>query len=381
MGRAYRVVFTIVTCVVVSVAALATPSMAAAPDAAAANGIKWHPGHYVALDGILRVGNQDSLSATHQAQIAQLRSEPTIKGVKIFVQWSALEGARPGDYAAGVALIQKYVDWVTAAGKQLWISFLHTQFGGYDPNNPQAFFPNYIVTDPAYGLTRLDNDRGIMARIWQQATMDRIIAQSAYYADRFDPNPRVEAIQIDETAIGITEGIDGFSNANVVTQYKRFYQAARVDWPNTGLRLTANYISGDQRMIDLISSCVPVACAIGGPDVIPSEDIQANRVFAGETGGVDYRGTLPFVAEIQSPELCGHEGCWTPKQLYDHAMYGNTAAGIRATQPRYFMWYRNTYYGGDPQKWATGILPFIRSINGAVYSTACPGAYPACITT
>jgi hypothetical protein len=125
----------------------------------------------------------------------------------------------------------------------------------------------------------------------------------------------------------------------------------------------------------LIKFCAALRCAVGGPDVIPSEDIQANRVFSGGGGGTDYRGILPFVAEVQSPELGGHEGTWTPAQLYDHSIKGNASVGINGTHPQYFVWLRNTWSGGAAQQWSTGILPFVQSIKGAVASTACPSAY------
>ena len=153
---------------------------------------------------------------------------------------------------------------------------------------------------------------------------------------------------------------------NLLAQFKRLYTASRAAWPNTSLRLAANYVGSDAQTVDLIKFCAALRCAVGGPDVIPSEDIQANSVFSGEGGGTDYRGILPFVAEIQSPELGGHEGTWTPAQLYDHSMNGNASAGINGTRPQYFVWLRNTWSGGAAQQWSTGILPFIRSINGAV---------------
>jgi hypothetical protein len=361
--------------------AAADPPAPAEPGAA----IKWHPGHYVQLDGVLRADNRASLSATHREQIAELANEPTITGVKIFVQWSAAEGDTAGDYAAGKELIQQYVDWVSAIDKQLWISFLHVQFGGYDPSNLEQFFPRYIVTDERYGTTAMRN--GIVTRVWQQPTMDRIIAQVRSYGETFNSSPWVEALQIDETAVAVADGTDDFSTSGVVTQYKRFLSAARAAWPNTGLRLAANYLGSDEQMAELIRHCAELDCMVGGPDVIPSEDIQGNRVFTGESppsGAVDYRGAIPFVAEIQSPELGGHEGTWTPQQLYEHAMEGDSGAGIRATQPQYFVWYRNTWSGGDDQRWiagSKGILPFIRSVDGAVHSTACPSSYPVCTTS
>jgi len=337
--------------------------------------IKWHPGHYAALDGMLRASNRSALMAEHMVQIEEIAREPNVAGVQLYVQWSALEGDTPGDYAAGMAMLQNYLDALAPSGKRLMVALFHVQFGGYPPDDLSLFFPSYVWKNPSgqYGTTAMRN--GITSRVWQQATMDRLIHQMQAYGARFDSDPYFEMVALGETSVAIDTGVDGFSNTNLLAQFKRLYTATRAAWPRTALRLAANYVGSDGQTADLISFCVGVRCAIGGPDVIPSEDIQANRIFSGGGGGTDYRGILPFVAEVQSPELGGHEGTWTPFELYDHSMNGNASAGINATRPQYFIWLRNTWSGGAAQQWSTGILPFIRSVNGAVSSTACPKGY------
>jgi hypothetical protein len=202
-----------------------------------------------------------------------------------------------------------------------------------------------------------------------------VIDQMQAYGTRFNSDPYFEMVTLGETSMAVGQGVDGFSQVNLLAQIKRLYTASRAVWPNTSLRLAANYVGTDAQTADLIAFCAALRCAVGGPDVIPSEDIQANRVFSGGGGGTDYRGILPFVAEIQSPELGGHEGTWTPAELYYHSMNGSASAGINATRPQYFVWLKNNWSGGPAQQWATGILPFIRSISGAVGSTACPRGY------
>jgi hypothetical protein len=349
-----------------------TASAAPASLVAPSSKRKWHPGHYVTLDGTVRRDNLASIKQAHFAQIAALASEPAVKGVQIMFMMSSLEGATAGDYTAGKALVREYLDRLAAAGnKQLMIWMVAAQFGGYG-DDLSVYFPSYIVNSPGYGLTKGSN--GLYMRTWQAATMDRFIALSKALGQAFDSHPNVEMVTFGETALSIVDGTDGYSSAQVEAQQKRYLTEVRASWSTTNLRLHANYFQTDALMIDLIKHAASNGAVVGGPDVIPSEDIQANRVFTGETGGVDYRGVIPFVAEVQSPSLGGHEGSWTPEQLYNHSMYGNAAAGIRATQPQYFVWLGNTWSGDDTQKWASGILPFIRTINGNVYSTTCPSA-------
>ncbi len=337
--------------------------------------MKWHPGHYAALDGMLRASNRSALMAEHMRQIEELANEPNVVGVQLYVQWSALEGDTPGDYAAGMEMLQGYLDALAPLKKRLMVALFHVQFGGYPPDDLSVFFPSYIWKNPSgqYGTTAMRN--GITSRVWQQATMDRLIHQMQAYGARFDSDPYFEMVTLGETSVAIDQGVDGFGIPNLLVQFKRLYTATRAAWPHTSLRLAANYVGSDAQTADLIGFCVALRCAVGGPDVIPSEDIQANRIFSGGGGGTDYRGMLPFVAEVQSPELGGHEGTWTPVELYDHSMKGNASAGINGTRPQYFVWLRNTWSGGSAQQWSTGILPFIRSVGGAVYSTTCPRGY------
>jgi hypothetical protein len=353
---------------------MAPPSMCidsscTSPPESVTGGMKWHPGHYVLLDGQLRRDNRSTLMTQHMSNIKELANEPTIKGVKIFVQWSALEGDTPGDYTAGINMLREYVKSLKAINKRLMISINDRQFGGYG-DDLTIFFPKYIVNDSKYGVTKMRN--GITTRIWQQATMDRLIAANRALAAVFDKESHFELVTSGETSVAVTAGTDGFSNDALTAQLKRLATQGRALWPHTAFRISTNYLGNDSMMNGLISHMAQNNLTIGGPDVIPTETIQANAVVNGLRGALDLRGRIAIAAEVQSPSLGGHEGTWTPRQLYDFAM--------NELRPQYFVWYRNTWSGGAAQKWSTGILPFIRSINGAVYSTSCPTNYKSCTT-
>lgn len=101
---------------------------------------------------------------------------------------------------------------------------------------------------------------------------------------------------------------------------------------------------------------------IGGADPeLPLPDITrtiaANRVFRGLDGGEDLRGKVPWIGEVQYFGL-GTRYTETPSEIFDY--YYNV---MRAN---YMIWIRNTTVGGPAQRWATGILPFINSINGRI---------------
>lgn len=323
---------------------------------AAALKMKWHPGHYMWLDG-----NRTSpeLIAQHFKQIDAIANEPSVRGIKLVLYWGAVEKDQ-GDYSAGFAIIDSYLQKLAATNKYLILSIQDRLFGGYDPAQLAAYFPPYVTK--AYGITKMRN--GTTLRVWQQATMDRQIALAKALAARYDGNPNLEMYQVEETSISVPEGTDGYSVAAYSEQLKRLVAASRSAWTRTVVRLPTNFLGSDSTMADLIAYCNSQRVAVGGPDIIPNQTIQADRIFMG-SGGKDYRGLIPWVAEVQSPSLGGHEGTFTPKALYDSGMMRS---------PSHFVWYRNTFAGGTAQKWDTGILPFIKSVKGVVIP-GCPSAF------
>lgn len=322
--------------------------------------LKWHPGHYMWLD---RNNTSPEIRAMHFKQIDAIANEPAVRGVKLALYWSALEPVE-GDYSAGFKILDEYLAKLKSTNKYLILSVQDRQFGGYDPSPKglEYFFPAYIITKPEYGLTRMKN--GITTRVWQPKTMDRLIALSKALAARYDGHPNFEMYQVEETSVAVTRGLDGYSIDALGTQIKRLVSASRGAWRQTIVRLPANFFGSDAQMTDLIRYCAMYGVALGGPDIIPTESIQADRLYMG-AGGIDYRGVLPWISEVQSPSLGGHEGTFTPQQIYDTGMQ-------RA--PSHFVWYRNTWSGGTAQKWDTGILPFIKSVKG-VTNVECPRTY------
>ncbi len=403
-----------------SAAVSATPT-------AVANALKWNPGVYILLDGTVRANNMDTLLSSWTSQIAAQAGNDEIVGFKIFMQWGAAEIATAPDqanaYTAGFNFIDSLLTACRNVGKQLWISFLHVVFGGTSSDlNP--YFPNYIWANPSglYGWTAMAN--GKISRLWQTPTMDRVIAQMAAYGARYNSDPNIEGVQIDETAISVAlvNGAypDGFSTANVLAQYKRGYTAFRQSWPNTCLRVTTNNLGSEDNMANLLAHCcgTTLYCAAGPPDTLPAEGQQGIRIFTGSpTPGskapqtlpiVDYRSKVPGCMEVQSPEMGGHEGNYTYATLRGCAFSGyNTNITVngqtvvyfcRPLEPSYVFWYKKEwaqpstglYYGSNPP--SGGLFysrvnnashpdqyPIAESIaadNGAVMHTGAPDNYP-----
>ncbi|MGE0114241.1 MAG: hypothetical protein AB7T07_05085 [Steroidobacteraceae bacterium] len=351
--------------------------------------IKWHPGHYAwyvpgAVNGVS--GYRIDL-ATHRDSILtfidSIANEPTIKGIQVAVYWRALEGNTAGDYSAGFAALDALLARCAKYNKRLMISFQPVVFGNYAAITD--VFPAYLVNGSNYGISNLNPGTGAAARVWQSATMDRLIALTQAYGARYNGHANFEMFSSGETALQIVES--GFSNQALLTQLQRFIPAARAAFPNTALRIEANHLDPDSLMTSLYASCAKYACSIGGPDIWPADVTQADRVFAGLDSNhksvyIDYREQMPWTAEAQWQSFSGN---WTIAQLYNATVNGYTATDgswngyvMPSMKTKYIVWYANESNlagGTSALLWRTGIIPFIRSINGAVYSNDCPTSY------
>ncbi len=312
-------------------------------------GLKWHPGHYMLLD---KIRTSAAIRAEHFAQIDAIANEPTVRGVKLWLFWGSVEPTE-GDYSAGFAIIDAYLKKLSASNKYLILSVQDRIFGGYAPAEEPQIFPSYIVTK--YGKTVGTNVTTL--RVWQPGPMDRYIAMVRALASRYEAHPNFEMLQAEETALSVPTGRDGYSLLAYGAQLQRLMTEARKVFPTTQVRLSINFYGSDQQTLEMLKFADLLDVAVGGPDVIPNQTIQANRLYE-----ANLLGKMVWVSEVQSPSLGGHEGTFTPRELYDSAM---------KQSPAYIVWYRNTWSGGPAQNWDTGILPFIQSVKGVVVGT-CP---------
>ena len=202
--------------------------------------------------------------------------------------------------------------------------------------------------------------------------MDRLIALSQALAKRYDRHPLFEMI-------GFTKPRAAFPRSRFrlceayYAQLQRWFDASKKAWDHTQLRLNANYGGSDATMRTLIDNTIKGGdVAVGGPDPeIAARSVQANRRVPGRSRWRKRfaRHTLPGWASRQGFGL-GRKSVLsltrTPDVSFDYQY--NT---MRAN---YMIWIHNEYLGGNEQKWSTGILPFIRSVNGKIH-TECPLVY------
>jgi hypothetical protein len=274
--------------------------------------------------------------------IGSICSNTRITGVQVVLLWGVLEGATPGDYSAGFAAVDSILAKARSCNKRVMVQLAERIFGSIssDPTASgwlSAAYPAYILTS-AYGGccgardpsgkelqfggvvtavangTDAFNGEAAIARLWDPAVMDRLIALSNAYAARYDGDPYFEMLSIGESAV---PAWPGFSPTSLWTQVKRFYTQMANAWPHTMGRMNLNYTDTDASMKDLIEVCLSLKnCVVGGPDPelpLPNitRSITANEIFRGAacSGCIprDYRGVLAWVGEQQ---YLGFEDNW-----------------------------------------------------------------------
>lgn len=317
-------------------------------------GIKWHPGHYML-----------TFIDSPQSNLDDLRSEPYVLGAQIRYKWVDLE-PRKGVY--DFSLIESDLRYLQSmpTPKRLVAQILDIKF---NTTNPRGIIPDYLLDDPEYngGVVRTTN--GYSARLWEKASMDRLIALYQAIGNRFDKEPYFEAIATRETApsFGEVGPPSGYQQSEMAAQLKRLITGARKAFPSTNVFVYTNYLVGE--LEGIIKHAHDNLAGAGGPDVTPRHPTAGARILLGIDGGIEYKGKMPIAFAVQSPELCGKEGCNLPKDLHDFAV---DTLGVN-----YLFWLRfgrNEDTATEKYSWEEGMLPVIRSSRGRI-NTACPTVF------
>jgi hypothetical protein len=322
-----------------------------------AQGIKWHPGHYVLLPG-------GATQAVHFLHIDEIAREPAIKGVQVRIWWHELERSKGSyDFSKVDAYLKKLKS--QPVPKRLVVRIMDRENNTTSRN---GIVPSYLLSDPVYKGGLVVTKNGFAARLWEQPVMDRLIALYRAMGARYDSDNYFEGIATVETTLGFDRNVPpGYSKEALANQYKRFVSAVRPAMPRTNLFLYTNWMGSDALMAQLIQALVEPQVAAGGPDTVPGALTQGQRVWTGHLGA-DYRGLLAISSTVASAALGGHHGTFTPKQINDFA--------YNTLHVNYLFWVRNTWKGGSNQRWSTEILPFLRT--NPPIRTGCPISYGIC---
>lgn len=332
-----------------------------------ATAIKHRPGHGVIFSGFA----SPTSDGFDDVDVLALASEANVKFFLVRVYWARLEPA-PGIY--DFTWIRKVARLAQSIGKPVIFQLQDRSFSG---NSANGILPSYIP------FHLKPSNAGVVAKYWLPGGMDPYIALlqalAAYAFDGYTVNshPWIEGITNCESSAPASPPAD-WTAAKTATQLKRWMSAARAALPNTTTFASLNFLAG--QMESLVAYAASVGCGISGPDTVPvpappnpSFGTQAQRVFMGyhengTTGGIDYRGIIPAMWQVQGPELGGKDGTHTMESIGNAGqLYGASHMPwlrlVRTARPNYF----------------DDILPYLRGTPPTL-ALACPTSYPSCST-
>ena len=339
--------------------ALAALLAVAAATTTHAQNVKWHPGHYVSLN--------NGTEAERFRQIEEVARESALKGVQLYIWWYELEKSKGVyDFSKIDALLKKMK--AQAVPKRLIVRVMERRFG---TSTKTGIVPSYLLSDSIYkgGVAYQQPNNSVVARLWEPAVMDRLIALYRALGTRYNSDPYVEGFATEETAIGFASNQipSGFSTSALLKQFLRFASSARTTMPQTNLFMFTNFLGSDANMGSLIQALYQNDQGVGGPSTIPNRYTQGQKVWTGGTGA-NYRGLVGIATGLEEPVFGGKHGDWSPKQIGDWA--------YNSLGTTHMIWFRNTWVGTSSQRWSTGILPYLRT--NPPTRTKCPTVYGTC---
>ena len=302
----------------------------------------------------------------HLANMDEIANDTAIKGVQIRIWWHTLEKSKGVyDFSSIDAYLKKLKS--LKVPKQLVVRIEDRKFGTTSTN---GIVPDYLRNESIYKRGLTVTSTGYAARLWEQPVMDRLIALYKAIGARYDSDPYFEGIASEETTLSLVKDRwpAGYSHSALETQYSRLVSSVRTAMPQTNLFLYTNWMGADSLMAGLIQSLVEPRAAAGGSNVIPYKPTQGQRVWSGQLGA-EYRGLLALSSSVETGELGGNLGNFTPKQINDYA--------YNTLKVNHLFWVRNTWSGSAAQRWSTGILPFLRT--NPPIRTTCPTSIAICL--
>ena len=94
---------------------------------------------------------------------------------------------------------------------------------------------------------------GYVARLWEPAVMDRLIALYRPMGQRYNDNAHFEGITTEESTLALPSTKPaGYSDSALEAQYERLVTNVRSAIPNTALFMNANWLGTNDTMSRLI---------------------------------------------------------------------------------------------------------------------------------
>ena len=310
-------------------------------------GVDWFPGHYMLSNEVDRSANGQMPSILSELSVLG-GSGGNVVGYAYNVEWNVLENTQDAyDFS--------HIDTVLAnlpAGKKLIISLQCVL-------SPSNYTPAYIQADSTYGPAfdagkygywqgawganfTDPNSIWYSPAYWRTAVLNRMIKLFQQLGAKYNSDIRIAAIQQRDESVWFAN-LNSGSGATINDAYSY--------WDTIGAAVTAafpkkpfvqqiNWVLADNTSeIKVMQTLYNRRNAFGGPDIYTGDPnyITACGIYRGAIGGFDYRGKMPFIHEVQNPELLnGQDPDATAKQaiqnyaanmiLWNYLNYGATTA-------------------------------------------------------
>ena len=229
--------------------------------AAAENGVKYHPGHYVAVESSKTLRELKGLD------------EPAIRGVNIRYRWAALE---PEKDAYNFSAVREDLAYLAKRGKQLVVFFTDKTFSPKLPNPLPEYMRRHGVEN---------EDGGVSPKKWDAYLIEREIALCRALSKEFDAHPNFEGLAYQESAPSLSrEGLaaSGYNAEVYRDALKRMLIGSSEAFPRSQVFWYQNFFPGkDEYRYEIAEAVVPYRVVMGGPDILPYRTalINSNRIY------------------------------------------------------------------------------------------------------
>ena len=203
-------------------------------------------------------------------------------GAQIMYAWKQLESSK-GQY--DFSIIESDLHYLSARNRRLFIQLQDATF------NPEYnAVPDYLLSaeyDGGAVLQRGDNgDDGWTAKRWNAAVQERFAALLMALGERFEG--RIEGINLQETAIGVTNALDSsFTPEKYVAALKTNLAALKKAFPRSTTMQYANFMPGewlpweDQGYLrSIYAFAEQIGVGVGAPDLMVRRKGQLNHALA-----------------------------------------------------------------------------------------------------
>jgi len=279
-----------------------------------------------------------------------LLTHPMFKGAQIMYAWKNFE-VEKGKY--DFSILREDYEYLKKYGKKL---FVQIQDATFSPNYKAV--PGYLCTDEYGGGAVLQyNDAGKpggwVAKRWNKKVRERFALLLQALGNEFDG--KIEGINLQETAIGVTEKTDpSFSEQEYVNGLKANMLALKKAFSASVTMIYANFVPGEWLpendkgyLSGLYQYGEEIGVGLGGPDLMVTRKGQLNHALKFMHEG---HYTVPIGIAVQDGNYFGKTG--DEKDDAEHKSRQNLVPLLHAfakdfLRVKYMFWANQAPYFND----------------------------------